>query len=340
MQAPPVFNGFDPMNQPISKFLQEFRRYVAIHNINQARWADILDTLIDEPARTAYEAAKGGNGIREDEDLGMMAVGPLAAEFRARYDARRTWLQNTYNGQEQQDRAKDILEEMYQGINETPEIFYNRIIAQVHRAGYAAAMMPVMARQFFMKGLHRDIYTKMMQQPRLELTESVALANRIWQSAHPAINQEVTLFPQQRQEELERRRELLIQDPGPQAYIPPRTTQRTPPQPRVNRDNFEQELEDLTKGFRRLQAQVNDRQGYNQRYGPPTQYFGNQRRPQQNQWNNQAPPRQEYRNPQPQGPRINQGPNCWKCGEAGHYARECQSEANSYAAPPANQNTV
>ena len=124
-----------------------------------------------------------------------MNAGQQAAEHNTRYTARTQGLKDTYNGQDQQEIAKDVLEEMCQGINETPHTFYSRVITQANRAGYDAAFIPIITKQVFMKGIHRDICTKMNEQPHLNLNASVTLANRIWQNAHHLITQEVTLFP-------------------------------------------------------------------------------------------------------------------------------------------------
>ena len=209
-----------------------------------------------------------------------MADALLAQELRDRYEARVEWLENTYHGQEHQDIAKDILEGMYQGIKESPQTFYGRISAQIRRAGYDAAIIPVIAKQVFMKGIHRDIANKLAEQPRMDLAPTVALANRIWQNAHQSLNQDITLFPQQLVQEQEFRKET--KKPENQAYVPPRIRRKEPQQLKTayrTQEDYDRDMDLLTEGFKKLQAQVNDRQGYNQRYGPPTQYFGNQQPP-------------------------------------------------------------
>ena len=124
MQAPPLFNGFDLIDKPIKEFLQAYKRYIAINHITQDRWADILDTLIKQPAKTAYDAALGGHGIAADRDLAGMDEAATAVEFQNHFHHHQNWLRDTYNGQEQQDVAKDVLKQMCQGIHETPQIFY------------------------------------------------------------------------------------------------------------------------------------------------------------------------------------------------------------------------
>ena len=56
-QAPPTFNGFDPITEPVEVFLQHLIRYFAINDIEKDRWSVILDTLIEEPALTLYNTA-------------------------------------------------------------------------------------------------------------------------------------------------------------------------------------------------------------------------------------------------------------------------------------------
>jgi hypothetical protein len=88
MQQPPIFDGFDPIGRPVQTFIKEMERYFVINNIADARWPFILDTLVEDPALMAYEAAKNGHGIRADQDLAAMAAGAAANELRARYTAR------------------------------------------------------------------------------------------------------------------------------------------------------------------------------------------------------------------------------------------------------------
>ena len=294
MQQPPIFDGFDPLARPVEKFTNELQRYFVINNIVPARWPFILDTLIEEPARTAYEAAIAGGIIRAD--VPNLVDAALVQELRDRYEARIEWLEETYHDQDSQDLAKDILEGMVQGMNESPQLFYGRITTQIKRARYDAAVTAVVAKQIFMKGIHRDIRNKISEQPRLELQQTVTLANRIWQNAHQSLSQQPTLFPQQLEQENNFRMDAM--KPSTQVYIPPRTrqTEKALKTKVPTKEEYEDKIDELTKSFRKLQAQVNDRQGFNQQHGPPTQYFGNQRPPyRQNQWNDNRNQNQDQR---------------------------------------------
>ena len=121
-QAPPTFNGFDPITEPIEVFIQRLIRYFAINNIEKDRWAVILDTLIEEPALTLYNTAlttaHANGGIRDD--IPNVADAAYAAEMDARYDARIQWLRNNYNGENQQEIIKELLSGMFQGLKEDP----------------------------------------------------------------------------------------------------------------------------------------------------------------------------------------------------------------------------
>ena len=83
MQQPLIFDGFDPIGCPVQAFLKELERYFVINNIADARWTFILDTLVKDPALTAYNAAKDGHGIRADIDLaGLADAAAVANELR------------------------------------------------------------------------------------------------------------------------------------------------------------------------------------------------------------------------------------------------------------------
>jgi hypothetical protein len=56
-QAPPTFNRFDPITEPVEVFLQHLVYYFTINDIERDHWAVILDTLIEEPALTIYNTA-------------------------------------------------------------------------------------------------------------------------------------------------------------------------------------------------------------------------------------------------------------------------------------------
>src|SRR4051812_48374157 len=124
-QAPPTFNGFDPITEPVEVFLRHLLRYFAINDIEKNRWAVILDTLIEEPALTLYNTAlataHANGGIRDD--IPNLADAAYDREMEARYDARVLWLRNNYNGINQQDLIKDLLSGMIQGLKEDPKTF-------------------------------------------------------------------------------------------------------------------------------------------------------------------------------------------------------------------------
>ena len=221
-QAPPTFNGFDPITEPIETFLQHLIRYFAINDIEKNRWAVILDTLIEEPALTLYNNAlntlPANGGIRADI-LNLVDVA-YGREMEARYDARTLWLRDNYNGVNQQEIIKELLSGMFQGIKEDPKTFYLRITVQARRAGYAGDVMNTMVKQTFMNGIHKEIAYKIAEQPRLELAATVELATRIWNNSNQRSNQNLTLFPQQT---LEQRNNYASKNEIPKVILPRNT---------------------------------------------------------------------------------------------------------------------
>src|SRR5215217_163912 len=213
-QAPPTFNGFDPITEPVEVFLQHLIRYFAINDIEKDCWSVILNTLIEEPALTLYNTALtapvANGGIRPD----VVPVNDAAipAEMAARYDARTRWLRETYNGENQREIIKELLSGMFQGIKEDPKTFYLRVTVQARRAGYVGDVMATMVKQTFMNGLHKEISHKIAEQPRLDLAPTVELATRIWNNSNQRSNQNLTLFPQQA---VNQNRTNLYQDEAP-----------------------------------------------------------------------------------------------------------------------------
>src|SRR3982751_4446339 len=113
------------------------------------------------------------------------------------YAAQTQWLQDNYNGQDQQEIIKDLLAGMFQGMKEDPKTFYLQVTVQAHHTGYQGDVMNTMVKQTFMNGLHKEITHKIAEQPRLDLAPTVELATRIWNNSNQRSNQNLTLFPQQ-----------------------------------------------------------------------------------------------------------------------------------------------
>jgi hypothetical protein len=335
-QAPPTFNGFDPITEPVEVFLQQLNRYFAINDIARNRQAVILDTLIEEPALTSYNTAlqtlAANGGIRDD--VNGLADAPLAAEMDARYLARTQWLRDNYNGLNQQDIIKELLAGMFQGIREDPKTFYLRVTVQARRAGYVGDVMNTIVKQTFMNGLHKEIAFKIAEQPRLDLAPTVDLANRIWNNSNQKANQNLTLFPQQ---VVDRNSNYT---PVPE---PPKTIMtRNPPRPRTPRQDpagyrkdemftttqprtrkteaeYQDELDEIIGRMKNLEAHLmqNQRPGFPQRKID----FRDTRRSLPTQ-------RQEFTRREGARPII-----CYRCGEEGHFQKDCQTETTTIAAP-------
>src|SRR3954469_24890855 len=339
-QAPPTFNGFDPIQEPVEVFLQQLVRYFAINDIEKNRWPVILDTLIEEPALTLYNTAITNNpaqgGMRNDIVLAADAnAAAIRAEMDARYTARTQWLRDNYNGQNQQEILQELLSGMYQGLKEDPKTFYLRITVQACRAGYAGAVMDVMVKRTFLAGIHKDIADKLSEQPRYELGPTVELANRIWNNAHNKINQKLTMFPQQIIEQnndyspvIEPTKTILARNPShprlprqdTEGYLQDEMTTTTPSRHRRTNSNYEQDLDEVIGRMKKLEAHLFQNQRQSQ--GPERRIdYRDNRRP-------YIPPKQAFT--QREGNRV---PVCFQCGEEGHYKRDCQTETTTVAAP-------
>jgi hypothetical protein len=337
-QTPPTFNGFDPITEPIEVFLRQLLRYFAINDIVKDRWAVILDTLIEEPALTLYNTALttpfADGGIRDD--VGGLADNALALELAARYDARAQWLRNNYNGVNQQEVIKDLLSGMFQGLKEDPRTFYLRVTVQARRAGYIGDVMTTMVKQTFMNGLHKEIFHKIAEQPRLDLAPTVELAVRIWNNSNQRSNQNLTLFPQQAEEErsafpsLKAPKVILARTTRPtpeeidemrQTEVPPQfrhDPRNIRQQKRQQEADFEDTLEEVIQRMKKLEAHILQ----------PSRQEAPQRRIDYRDTRRPLPTqRQEFS----QSNKRNNA--CFRCGEEGHLIRDCQTETSTRASP-------
>src|SRR3954466_12614722 len=129
--------------------------------------------------------------------------------------------------------------------------------------------MTTMVKQTFMNRLHRELSHKIGDQPRLDLANTVELAVRIWDNSHNRSNQNLTLFPQQVEEQRssgpprngaptailtrstpQRNNELQGQD-----WVPTRTVPR-PQRPRRDEAKFEETLDEVIERMKKLEAHL------------------------------------------------------------------------------------
>jgi len=144
---PPMFSGRDPLGEPIHDFFEKLELYFAIKNTPlDRRWA-ILDALIKEPAKRAYDIAITNPGInmpiQGDENAQNQA-------HTARYAGRKNWLLAQYHTAREQRVLRTVVGAMKQNLSESPRAFYNRLAIAAYKAGYAEAAIPAVLESAFL----------------------------------------------------------------------------------------------------------------------------------------------------------------------------------------------
>ena len=107
---PPLFSGFDLINYPVTSFIKDYNRWVAINNIPMDCKQTIFENCLEDPATRDFAAAIAATG---DLPPHLHAVqGDAAAQLATQtHNWRRIerWLKETYNGPDLQlltDRIK------------------------------------------------------------------------------------------------------------------------------------------------------------------------------------------------------------------------------------------
>jgi hypothetical protein len=116
MAYPPQYFGFDPIEEPIHDFFRNFEIYCNVKNVSLENRSQLLDSLIGDPAKLAYDQAiinGDPDGIENpvipapaapDALPAAIALADrnIRAAYQARYDNRKTWLINRFHGPEEQ----------------------------------------------------------------------------------------------------------------------------------------------------------------------------------------------------------------------------------------------
>jgi hypothetical protein len=346
--APPTpkFNGIQPLVYRIQTFVQEMDNYFVIQNVEVERWAEILDASILPPAKARYDAARGVAGGYVHPPLppviggAVPAVGAIEAVYQARYDNRVAWLTAQYHGQREQQALRRVLARMRQDEEESPLAFHARVIQAAVDAGVAAAVLDITVEDAWTRGLRLDISQHLEQLGHHNMNDMLDIAEGYWNSETGPLTQDVTRF-----NPIQRYQEPRIQR---QEWAPPQILHRTAPvvqelpqhraAPRTVAPPQDSMMEDLAERFARLEAHVIDQKIARTnrdrvyRYDQPSrghqdynrQQYHRERTPERN------PRRQISQQEAYEQSLGNQGTErflkCFKCGEPGHYARDCQSE--------------
>src|SRR3954452_5013272 len=217
---PPLFTG-DQRSLSIHNFFTKLERWFTVNNISKIRWSSILDTVIEDPAKATYDAAVAlgaAPGIVNvpipaiaapgaDEGIVRAADRAIYVAYENLYTNKKDWLLLNHHGQVEQDRIKEEIPTMTQGLNELPSHFYGRIFKAVKNAGYPVATREIITRSHFELNLHREIKYHLNMMPRLANNEMTAQADRIWRNL---TGNQAPLIPQY---ETERNLELELEQP-------------------------------------------------------------------------------------------------------------------------------
>src|SRR4051812_18773730 len=155
---PPTFSGYDLSNQSITDYIKDFNRWIAINNIPMERKRQILEACLEDPAAQDFaEAILPGGGLHAN----LQAIaGDAAAQLLAHtnnWPHIVTWLENTYNGPEQQRLTRAVISNLLQSERESPRQFLIRINTTLCKAGYDNAVIPVLAEQTWLNGISNEV---------------------------------------------------------------------------------------------------------------------------------------------------------------------------------------
>ena len=356
---PPLFSGYDLINYPVTSFIKDYNRWVAINNIPMDRKQTIFENCLEYPAATDYAAATAATG---DLHANFQAVaGDAAAQLGAQTHNWRhieTWLKETYNGPDQQRLAKSTLSELYQYDGESPRQFLNRINNALRNAGYENAVIQQLTEQSWLSGINQEVKEHANGFTHLDFNDLVRSCEGYWLSnniptrqakqfnkRNPVQQRKLELAPPKFQYQPRYAQQQFQQPYQQEEYQEPRQIlQRTERRPRPNQRQQQQQPEDpdvaqLMKEFQNLKVNFTELQQQLQGQRQPAQRFY-----QRENYNrrDQLDPQDRYRRDQQYGNnqrrdyQNNQRDfNCFKCGEKGHMAKDCQTETNRRAQTPA-----
>src|SRR4051812_23128283 len=162
--------GYDPIEESIHKFFRAFEIYCNVKNISVEHRPTLLDSLIGEPTKLAYDQAildGGPNGIvnpvipppaAQDAAAAAVAQAELNIHnaYRDHYVNRKNWLINHFHGAEEQLAVREVINSMSMVSGESPKQFYIQIGAQVRKSGLPADAIETITEFTWMKGLPKD----------------------------------------------------------------------------------------------------------------------------------------------------------------------------------------
>jgi deoxyuridine 5'-triphosphate nucleotidohydrolase len=360
--APPIFSGYDPINKPVTDWLKNLNRWFIIHNIPLERKRPIMETCLEEPANQDYQDAIADGGDLHD-DIMAEAGGPLEiAQIRTdNWNSIVTWFNNTFHGLEQQRILRANLPNLFQTLQESPRQFLIRIEMELRKAGFQQAIIQDLSEQSWIHGIHKEVKKHTDGLAHLDFNDLVKASEGYWRSITSSNtyqeepqyqNRDLRLKPAQFQYKPRYNQNQTEETYEPRQILQ-RSNSRRPRQQQIQQqeDPAVAELRDM---FQDLKVNLANMQKQYQGPGPRVERFyprterSNQPRNRRDQLD---PQDRYYRDQQQSNQRQNFQPSrdyqqreftCYRCGEKGHMAKECQSETSRRAQPTQNNrvNTI
>src|SRR4051794_29133499 len=172
----PSFSGYTPAESIIS-FLEDLELYVAARGLNGPARKNLLIACLRGPAKNAFTQAETDGVTRGGFDPG---ADPVAYVNNAK-----VWLMKTYHTEDIRQGLKDQIATIFQGENESPAMFYNKIRHLIDLAGIPDNAKENTAENAFLNGINRELFMAIRLSPvTLDLAAKVNFANRYWTARH------------------------------------------------------------------------------------------------------------------------------------------------------------
>src|SRR3954469_8543797 len=153
MASPPTFDGSNPTHHTVDEFVDDLKFYFATKNPAINRRITIFDCSIKYPAKRAYDAKKALDNFNVRAAVNADNADDVArmAYFTLQFDARVQWLNNRFQGPEQQRILRNALYHSGQLPRETPQQFFDRLEADIGKSGFPLEQQDLILEQIFVQ---------------------------------------------------------------------------------------------------------------------------------------------------------------------------------------------